>query len=175
MVRMKWDSRLSTCKRFSKSAPFKENGKLLKLCCLILQGLKLPVGSDTLQNKILRGSDPAEQNPARFRPRRTRSCGVWDPEERVSDPAEQWQRCVFFVAAACSAGSVTLQNNVLQGLILRLTKSCGVSDPAEQSSAGYYTPGNNFKYKYFRKFETELKNILGCAFGDYMGSIHGKN
>jgi hypothetical protein len=63
---------------------------------------------------------------------------------------------------------------VLRGLILRLTKSCGVSGPAEQSSAGYHNPGNNFKYKHFREFETEFKNILGYEFGDYMGSIHGK-
>jgi hypothetical protein len=39
----------------------------------------------------------------------------------------------------------------LRGLIVRLTKSCGVSDPAEQSSAGYHTPRNNFKYEYFRE------------------------
>jgi hypothetical protein len=61
------------------------------------------------------------------------------------------------------------------GLILCLTKSCGVSDPAEQNSAGYQTPGNNFKYEYFHEFETEFKNILGCEFRDYMGLIHGKN
>jgi hypothetical protein len=73
-------------------------------------------------------------------------------------------------------GSDTPQKNVLQGLILRLTKCCGVSDPAEQSSAGgHHTPGNNFKYEYFREFEKELKNILGCKFGDYIGSIYGKN
>ncbi len=54
---------------------------------------------------------------------------------------------------------------VLRGLILRLTKSCGVSDPAEQSSAGYHTPGNNSKYKYFSEFETEFKNTLGYEFG----------
>jgi hypothetical protein len=82
---------------------------------------------------------------------------------------------VYFIADACSAGSDTPQNNVLRGLILRLTKSCGVSDHAEQSSAGYHTPGNNFKHEYFREFETEFKNILGYEFGDYMGSIHGKN
>jgi hypothetical protein len=88
----------------------------------------------------------------------------------VSDPAEQWQRCVYLIANACSAGSDTPQNNVLWGLILRLTKSCGVSDPG-----GYHTPGNNFKYEYFSEFEIEFKNILGYELGDYMGSIHGKN
>jgi hypothetical protein len=35
----------------------------------------------------------------------------------------------------------------------------------EQSSAGYHTLGNNFKYKYFREFETEFKNILGVNSG----------
>jgi hypothetical protein len=64
---------------------------------------------------------------------------------------------------------------VLRGLILRLTKSCVLSDPAEQSSAGYRNPGNNFKYKYFHEFETEFKNSLGYEFGDYIGLIHGKN
>jgi hypothetical protein len=98
-----------------KKCPFKENGKLSKLFCLILRGLNLPVGSDTPQN------------------------------------------------------------NVLRGLVLRLAKSCGVSDPAEQSSAGYHTPGCNFKYEYMREFETEFNNILECEFWDYMGSIRGKN
>jgi hypothetical protein len=82
--------------------------------------------------------------------------------------------CIF-IADACSAWFDTLQNNVLRGLILCLTKSCGVSDPEEQSSAGNYTPGNNFKYKYFHEFETEFKNIFGCEFGDYVGLICGKN
>jgi hypothetical protein len=54
-----------------EKCPFKDNGKLLKLFCLILRGLNLPVGSDTPQNKILRG----------IRPRRTRSCRVSDPVE----------------------------------------------------------------------------------------------
>jgi hypothetical protein len=84
-----------------------------------------------------------------------------------------------------------------RGLILRRTTSCGVSDPAELSLAGVSdpaeqwqscahfisdtcsarsdTPQNTFKYEYFCKFETEIKNILGCEFGDYMGSIRGKN
>jgi hypothetical protein len=66
-------------------------------------------------------------------------------------------------------GSDTPQNNVLRGLILRITKCCGVSDPMEQSSAGYHTPGNNFKYEYFGEFEKEFKNILGCIFGDFIG------
>ncbi len=89
--------------------PFKENGKLSKLFHLILRGLNLSVGSDTPQNKILRG----------IRPRRTRSCGV-------SDPAEP-----------NLVGYQTPQNNDrdmyilykrhdLQGLILRRTTSCGV-------------------------------------------------
>jgi hypothetical protein len=54
-----------------EKCPFKENGKLLKLFCLTLRGLNLSVGSDTPQNKILKG----------IRPRRTRSCGISDPAE----------------------------------------------------------------------------------------------
>jgi hypothetical protein len=54
-----------------KKCPFKENGKLLKLFCLIPRGPNLPVGSDTPQKKILRG----------IRPSKTRSCGVSDPAE----------------------------------------------------------------------------------------------
>jgi hypothetical protein len=116
------------------------------------------VGYQTPQNKILGG----------MRPHSTKYC-------RVSDPAEQWQSCVHFIADTFSARSDTLQNNVLPGLIPRLTKSSGVSDPAEQSPEGYHTRGRTFKYEYFCKFEIEFKNILGCEFGDYMGSIHGKN
>ncbi len=98
-----------------KQCPFKENGKLSKLFCLILRGLNLPVGSDTPQN------------------------------------------------------------NVLRGLVLRLTKSCGVSDPAEQSFAVYHTPRCNFKYEYMREFDAEFNNILESEFWEYMGSIRGKN
>jgi hypothetical protein len=32
-----------------------------------------------------------------------------------------------------------------------------------------------FKNEYFSEFEIKFKNISGCEFGDYMGSIHGKN
>ncbi len=80
-----------------------------------------------------------------------------------------------FIADACSAGSDTLQSNLLQGLIIHLTKSCGVSDPPEQSSAGYHSPGKNFNYEYFREFETELKNILGCEFATVYGVDSWKN
>jgi hypothetical protein len=83
------------------------------------------------------------------------------------------EMCIF-IADACSAGSDTPQNKILGGIRPRRTGSCGVSDPTEQSSVGYHTPGNNFKYEYFRKFKTEFKNILGREFGDYMGSIRGK-
>jgi hypothetical protein len=120
-----------------KKYPFKENGKLSKHFCLVLRGLNLPAGSDTPQNRMLQG----------IRPHRTRLCGV-------SDPAEQWQSCVHFIAYTCVAGSDTPQNNVLQGLILRLTKSCGVSDPAEPSPAGYQTLRNNIQK---RKISANLK------------------
>ncbi len=135
----------------SKKCPFKENCKLSKLFRLVLLGLNLPAGSDTLQNKILRG----------IRPRRTRSCGVSDSTELslagVSNPAEQWQSCVHFIADTYSARSDTPQ-------------TCGVWYPAQQSPAGYQTLwgikpcGTTSKYEYFCKFETEFKNILGCEF-----------
>jgi hypothetical protein len=107
-----------------KGVPLKKKGKLSKLFHLILRGLiphrtKFCEVSDP-QNKILRG----------IRPSVTKSC--W-----VSDPAEQLQRCVNFIADACSAGSDTPQKNVLWGLILRRTKSCGISD-----LVGYLTPQN---------------------------------
>jgi hypothetical protein len=82
---------------------------------------------------------------------------------------------MYFKAEACSAGSDTPQDNILRGLILRLTKSCGVSDPAEQTSAGYDTPGNNFNTYLSANSKGEFKTILGGEFGDYMGSIYGKN
>ncbi len=183
-----------------KKCPFKENGKLSKLFRLVPRGLNLPAGSDTPQNKILRG----------IRPRRTRSCGVSDPTELakscgVSDPAEQWQSWIHFIADTCSAapekhpsGSDTPLNKVLRVIRPRRALFFGVSDPTEQvssikciqlchCSAGSNTPqdtkswggikpqGTIFKYEYFREFETEFKNILGCEFGDYMGSIRGKN
>jgi hypothetical protein len=103
---------------------------------LIQQGLNLPAGSHTPQNKILRGIGP----------RRTRSC-------RVSDPAEQslvgYQtqhnngRVVYILkqtlvlqglilSRTMSCGVDTLPNKVLQGIRHRGTKSCGVSNLGEQ-------------------------------------------
>ncbi len=58
-----------------------------------------------------------------------------------------------------------------RGLIPRRTTSCGVSDPAEQSPAGYQTPRNNFFF-----INTNISgNSKQSSIGDYMGSIRGKN
>jgi hypothetical protein len=123
-----------------ENCAFKENRKLSKRFHLVLRGLNLPAGSYTPQNKILQG----------LRPCRTRSCGVSDPPGTkscgVSDHAEQWQSCVHFIADTCSARSDTPRNKVLLGIKPRRT---------------------TFIYEYFCKFETVLKNILGCEFGDY--------
>ncbi len=72
---------------------------------------------------------------------------------------------------------------VLRGLIPHRTTPCGPDTPLNKVLGG--TPrikilwgikpqGATFIYKYFREFETELKNILGGEFGDYMGSIRGE-
>jgi hypothetical protein len=53
--------------------PFKGTGKLSKLFRRILQGLNLPAGTDTLQNKVLWG----------IRPCRTKACGVSDQQIKV--------------------------------------------------------------------------------------------
>jgi hypothetical protein len=149
-----------------EKCPFKKNGKLLKLFCLILRSLNCQWGLIPRRTKSCEVSDPAEQDPAGYHSPRNQVLRGIRPRRTMTEMCIFYSRCLF-----CGVW----QNNVLRGLILRLTKSCRVSDPAEQSSAGYHTPGNNFKYEYFREFETEFKNILGCEFGDYMGSIHGKN
>jgi hypothetical protein len=143
-----------------KKCPSKENCKLSKLFRLILRGLNLPLGSDSPQNKILQLSDLAEQDPVGIRPRGTKS-------RRVSDPAEQLQRCIYYIADTCSVGSDTPQNNILRGLILCLTKSCGISDPAEQSSAGYHTPGNNFK-----RLQWSFCLVWRLSLKEYSGPSH---
>ncbi len=138
-----------------EKCPFKENGKLSKLFCLVLRGLILPAGSDTPQNKILQG----------IRPCITRSCGV-------SDPAE-----------LSLAGYQTPQNNGRVVYILLLTLVLRGLIPAEQCPAGSSTPLNKVlwgikphwttlnKTKYFCEFEKELKNILRCEFGDYIYGV----
>ena len=114
---------------------------------LICQRGLIPHGTKscgiTLQNKTLPG----------IRPRRTKSCGV-------SDPAEQWQSCVHFIADTCSAGSDTPQNNILRGLIPRLTKFCGVSDPAEQSPAGSQTPRDNIQKRLFLQIRKRIQKYF---------------
>jgi hypothetical protein len=100
------------------------------------------------RTKSGRVSDPAEQDPAGYqtpcnsvlrgiRPHGTKSCGV-------SDPAEQWQSCVHFIADTCSARSDTPQNNILQGLILRLKKFLK-------------TPQNNIKIRIFLQLRNRIQ------------------
>jgi hypothetical protein len=60
----------------------------------------------------------------------------------------------------CSARSDTPQNNVLRGLIPRLTKSCRVSNPAEQGSAGYQTPRNNIEKRIFLRDFKRIKKYF---------------
>jgi hypothetical protein len=117
---------------------FKENGKLSKLFCRVLRGLNLPAGPDNPQNKIMQG----------IRPQRTRSCRISDPTE-VSLVGYQTQqnngRVVYILKHALvlrglilrrtmSCGSDTPLNKVLWGIRPCRTKSCGVSNPAEQHS-----------------------------------------
>jgi nicotinamide riboside kinase len=64
------------------------------------------------------------------------------------------------------------QTVVLQGLI---PKSAGYQTLWNKVLRGIKPQGTTFKYKYFREFKTEFKNILGFEFRDYMGSICGKN
>ncbi len=71
-------------------------------------------------------------------------------------------------------GSDTPQTNVLRGLKPRLTKSCGVSDPAEQSPAGYQTSRNNIQKRIFLRFRKRNLKILGCELGTIWGRFVGK-
>jgi hypothetical protein len=47
--------------------------------------------------------------------------------------------------------------------------------PRNKVLRGIKPRGTTFKNEYFCNFEKEFKNILGCEFRDYMGSIHRKN
>ncbi len=120
-----------------KKCPFKEAGKLSKLFCLVLRVLTLPAGSDTPQNKILRG----------IRPRRTRSWGVSDPTELSLAGYQTPQnngRVVYILQQTLVLQGLIPAEQRPASLIRRLTKSCGVSDPpAEQSPAAYQTPLRN--------------------------------
>ncbi len=144
-----------------EKCPFKGNGKLSKLFCLVPWGLNLPAGSDTPQNKILRG----------IRPRRTRSCGVSDTTE------------------LSLAGYQTLQNNgrvvyilplrlVLRGLITRRTTSCGVWYPAEQNPAGFETPQNNIWIWIFLQIGNRIKKysrVWIWGLGRFVEKTGGQN
>jgi hypothetical protein len=99
-----------------EKCPFKETGKLSKRFHLILRGLNLSAVPETSQKKICLG----------IRPSRTRSC-------RVSDPAELVLRGIR------PRRTMTDMNTFYSKRLF-----CGVPDPAEQSSAGYQTAGNNF-------------------------------
>jgi hypothetical protein len=119
-----------------KKSPFKGNGKLSKFFRLLPRGLYLPAGSDTPQNKSLRG----------IRPCRTRSCRVSDPKELslVGYQTPQNDGRVVYIYSRhlfCAAwypteqrpaGPDTLPNKILQSIRPRGTRSCRVSNPMEQ-------------------------------------------
>jgi hypothetical protein len=107
-----------------EKCPFKENAKLSKLFCLVPRGLNLPAGSDTPQNNILRG----------IRPRRIKSCGVSGPAEQspAGYQTPQNNGRGLIPAEQHPAGSNSPLNKVLRGIRPRGTKSCRVSNPAEQ-------------------------------------------
>ncbi len=46
--------------------------------------------------------------------------------------------------------------------------------PRNKVLRGIKPRGTTFKNEYFCEFKKEFKNILGCEFGDCMGSIHRK-
>jgi hypothetical protein len=50
----------------------------------------------------------------------------------------------------------------------------GYQTPQNKVLRGIKPQGTNMK-EYLCTFKTEFKNILGCEFGDYKGSICGKN
>ncbi len=134
-----------------KKCPFKENGKLSKLFRLVLRGLNLPMGSDTLQNKILRG----------IRPRRTRSCGVSDPAELslVGYQTPQNNSRVVYI----------LQHTlVLRGLIPRRTKYCRVSNPVELHLK------TNISASSKKNSKTFLGVNLGTIWGQFVEKTRGQ-
>ncbi len=137
-----------------EKCPYKENGKLSKLFRLVLRGLNLPAGSDTPQNKILWG----------IRPRRTRPCGVSDPAELslvgYQTPQNNGKVVYILWHTLVLRGSDTLQNNVLRGLIPRLTKFCRVSGPAEQSPVRYQTPRNNIQKQIFLRIRKRIQKYF---------------
>ncbi len=168
-----------TCRRFSKSVPLKRMASSQNFFVWFCGVLICQWGLIPRRTKSCKVSDLAEQDPAGYQTPRNQILWGIRPRRTMTEMCTFSIRGLFcgvwYSAKQRPAGSDTPQNNVLRGLILRLTTCCGVSDPAEQSSAGYHTPGNNFKYEYFREFEKEFKIILGCKFGDYIGSIHVKN
>ncbi len=107
-------------------------------------------------------------------PCRTKSCGVSDPAKQDLAgyqnpknkilwgirPRRTMAELGTFIADACSVGSDTPQNNVLRGLIPHLIKSCGVSDPAEESPEVYQTPRNNFQIKVFLRIQNRIQKYF---------------
>jgi hypothetical protein len=149
-----------------KKCPVKGNDKLSILFRLILRGLNLPAGSDTSQNKILRGirpcrtsnrvvSDPAVQETAGYQiPCRTESCWVSDPSRTMAELCTFYSRGLFcgvwYPAERHSVGPDTPPNNVLRVIRPRGTKSCGVSNPKEQLLNTNISANQNRIQKYFR-------------------------
>ena len=128
-----------------EKCPFKESGKLSKLFRLIPGILICQWALIPRRTKSCDVSDPAEQDPAGYQTQRNQVLRGIRPRRTMTE------MCIFY-SKSLFCRSDTPQNDVLRGLKLRLTKSCGVSDPVEQSSAGYHIPGNHFKYEYFREF-----------------------
>jgi hypothetical protein len=145
-------SLVNTCRRFSKSVSLNRMASCKNIFVWFWGVLICQRGLIPRRRKPCGVSDPAEQDPAGYQTPQNYVLQGIKPHRTMAD------LCTFYsIQYTCSAGSDTPQNNVLRGLIPRLTKSCGVSDPAEQSPAGYQTPRNNIQKRIFLRIRKRIQ------------------
>jgi hypothetical protein len=120
------------CRRLSKSVYLKRMASSQNFFVWFRGGLNLPAGSDTPQNKILRDIRLL-RTMAKLCTFYSRHlfCEVWYPAEQHP------------------AGSDNPLNKVLRGIRPRGTKSCGVSNPAEQHLNTNISPNSKQNSKIF--------------------------
>jgi hypothetical protein len=120
---------------------FKENGKMASSKNIFIWFCGVLICQQGLiprRKKSCGVSDPAEQDPAGYRTPQNYVLRGIRPRRTMADLCTFYSIHLFcgvcYPAEQCLAGSDTPLNKVLRGIRPRETKSCGVSNPAEQHS-----------------------------------------
>jgi hypothetical protein len=141
------------CRRFSKHVPLKKIASFQNFFIYFCRILIFQRGLISCRTKSCEVVYPTDHDPA----------GYKDPTELslagIRSHRTMAELCTFY-SRRFFCGSDTLQNTVLWGLIVHLTKFCRVSDPMEQSLVGYQTPWKQLLTQIYLRIRNRIQKCF---------------